>query len=108
MIGALLVVFILYGTTVEAAHQHGRFLSTTKSSASISETGSPDSPLKKRAGCNDCLICQLHRNFTTAITAHGPSNPTVNVHNLSYRFDPVALTSRISTPQTGRAPPKKN
>jgi len=107
-IGALLVVFILYGTTVEAAHKHGRFLATTNNTVSISETGSSDGSLGNKSGCNDCLICQLHQNFSTAVTANGLISPSAEVHNLVIQLDPVTITSRINTPQTGRAPPKKN
>src|SRR5215204_6583113 len=65
-LGLLLVVFILYGTTAEAAHRHGRILSTD-SAASVVDLDQTTSPVSGKTGCSDCLICQLHQNFTTTL-----------------------------------------
>src|SRR5260370_38766239 len=63
----LLVVFILYGTTVEAAHSHGRILPPENSAASMIDPALASNLAGGQIGCSDCLICQLHRNFSSTL-----------------------------------------
>ena len=66
VLSLVLLAFVFYGTTVEATHRHGRILtSTTATSASGSD--SPSGFAGNLSGCNDCLICQLHLSFSTAV-----------------------------------------
>jgi hypothetical protein len=105
----LLVVFILYGVTVEAAHRHGRTLPSTSSAAAHFENEQTQNRSTNKSGCNDCLICQLHQNFTTTLIAlrlkHDPPSQAPQ------QVTPVApedLRSQIISPQSGRAPPRAN
>ena len=105
----LLVVFILYGTTVEAAHSHGRTLPSTANAAAHFDKEQTQNRSTNKTGCNDCLICQLHQNFTSTLIAlrlkHDP--PT----QAPQRVTAVAqqdLLSQIIRPHAGRAPPETN
>src|SRR5882724_1116056 len=103
----LLLVLIVWGTTVEAAHRHGSVSLTnqTVGTTSLSDPGTARIPKLNLAGCGDCLICQLHQNFsTTLITVR--SDATTSRLRASYsEIRPVVVHSRTDTPQTGRAPP---
>jgi hypothetical protein len=59
-------------------------------------------------GCNDCLICQLHQNFSaTLITLRPRSSPPLLRDNFSDTTS-VSFRSQTDTPATGRAPPLAN
>ena len=103
----LLLVFILYGTTVEAVHRH----STTPSnksvaSSSVSDSGSEQTAGLKLSGCNDCLICQLQQNFSTSVVAARCAITPPRLHVQYRETVPVGFHSEPHTPKTGRAPPQ--
>jgi hypothetical protein len=102
----LLLVFILYGTTIEAAHRHGRILDLSSGkTTSVSQTqGSPEAG-NTALGCGECLICQLHQNFSTSLIAVRPGSSPLRTRLELLRLAAVALKSQTSTPQKGRAPP---
>jgi hypothetical protein len=105
----LLVVFILYGTTVEAAHRHGRTLLSTSSAAAHFDQEQTQNRSTSQTGCNDCLICQLHQNFsTTAITLRLKHDPQTQAPRRVTTVTPEGLRSQIIRPQAGRAPPETN
>jgi hypothetical protein len=104
----LLVVFILYGTTVEAAHRHGRVRSTTTGSSSLIDPNLVKDLANSKSSCSDCLICQLHQNFSATLISVRPNLNSVGLNAPSKRLDPVVIRSQTSTPRTGRAPPKAN
>ena len=101
----LLVVFILYGTTVEAAHRHGRVLPPSSGAAAHVENEPSQNLTTNKTGCSDCLICQLHLNFTTTlISLRLTGEPT----QAPQRVEIVVsrdLLSQIVGPSPGRAPP---
>jgi len=67
-LGLLLLVFIFYGTTVEAAHRHGNIPTTSNHATSLAAAPeSSRSTVNTKRGCNDCLICQLHQNFSATL-----------------------------------------
>ncbi|HKN82695.1 MAG TPA: hypothetical protein VJW17_04635, partial [Pyrinomonadaceae bacterium] len=68
----LLLAFIFYGTTVEAAHRHGRVLPSPASAATFVGPNSSNGRLNTTPGCNDCLICQLHQNFSATLISVKP------------------------------------
>jgi hypothetical protein len=104
-VGLLLVVFILYGTSVEAAHRHGRILPAGSSAASLVDSQQRTTPVGSKSGCSDCLICQLHQNFTTTLIAFRISDPPTQVRlKLPSAVSPDVF-SRITAPTAGRAPP---
>jgi hypothetical protein len=103
-VGLLLAVFIVYGTTVEAAHRHGRVLSTT----GVTSLVNPDqttSPANGKTSCSDCLICQLHQNFSTTLIAFRLVDPPAQVLiTTTERVAPDSLQPLLG-PTSGRAPP---
>jgi len=108
-LGLLLVLFIFYGTTVEAAHRHGVAAPQSNSAASFANRDSGASgTFSTKPGCSDCLICQLHQNFSaTVISVKLNTAPLARVTH-ARRFDPVSTRSIANSPQTGRAPPQAN
>jgi hypothetical protein len=104
-LGLLLIAFILYGTTVEAAHRHGRVLSENGDVASLSHSEESGNPASSTSGCADCLICQLHQNFSTTLIAFRLNDPPVQVLHTAATVVAPNLLSRIISPLAGRAPP---
>jgi hypothetical protein len=104
-LSVLLVVFILYGTTVEAAHRHGRILTSDAGATSQVDNQQTQSLSNSKTGCSDCLICQLHQGFSTTLIALRQDDPPVQQ---PVRFVSVVsrdLISQIISPLAGRAPP---
>jgi hypothetical protein len=104
----LLLVFILYGTTVEAAHRHGRVLPATSHLTSVVQQGSSQSTLKTTPGCSDCLICQLHQNFSATLITFKPQAEKLTVQMHSRSIAPVSIRSVSTSSSPGRAPPQAN
>jgi hypothetical protein len=104
-LGLLLVLFVFYGTTVEAGHFHGRVLPTGSNATSFVGPESSSGTLTTKSGCSDCLICQLHQNFSTTLTpfrvADVPEQPQVRLSTTA----PLDVLSQITRPTSGRAPP---
>ena len=107
-LGLLLVVFILYGTTVEAAHKHGSVLPPASNAASLVAPGSSGTTFNTTSGCSDCLICQLHQNFSATLISIKPNAEIITRQSHLRRSDPVSVGSIDSNPQSGRAPPQAN
>jgi hypothetical protein len=104
IVGLLLVIFILYGTTVEAAHKHGRLLDSKGNEASLT-TDSSQKTAATTSGCNDCLICQLHQGFSsTLISLRVDDPPTQLLQRVSVSV-PRDVLSVLNGTITGRAPP---
>jgi hypothetical protein len=104
----LLLGFIVYGTTVEAAHTHGA-LRAAKSSVTASNFSTPESDTKTATnlvGCGDCLICQLHQQFSTSVIAAPPSVVPSSLAARHLNTTATAVRSQTATPRSGRAPPK--
>jgi hypothetical protein len=104
-LGLLLIAFILYATTVEAAHRHGRVLTENSDLTSLTHSQESGNLTGAQTGCGDCLICQLHQNFSTTLIAFRfVDHPTRVLYQTS---DVVApdLLSQITSPLSGRAPP---
>src|SRR5690242_6393684 len=100
----LLVVFILYGTTVEAAHRHGFTLPSASSTATQVVNEQSQNLSTNKTGCNDCLICQLHQNFSTTVIVlrlkhEPPARTAQQVTTVAHEH----LLSQIISPQAGRA-----
>jgi hypothetical protein len=108
-VSLFLVVFILYGTTVEAAHRHGRVLLSKSSATSQVDNEQTTHSSANKTGCSDCLICQLHLNFSAAAIAlrlkHDvPTQAPQRVATIVIED----LLSQIISPFAGRAPPQAN
>lgn len=103
--GLLLAFFILYGTTVEAAHRHGSVLPSGSTATSLTGTQHSSAPAGSKFGCNDCLICQLHQHFNTTLIAFRVADPPARIRvNIPVAL-PRDVLSRITGPTAGRAPP---
>jgi hypothetical protein len=104
-LGLSLVIFILYGTTVEAAHRHGRILPSRGSATSLTGSEQTSTPLASKSACSDCLICQLHQNFNTTLIAFRIADPPKQVRvNLTAAI-PLDVLSQVTGSTAGRAPP---
>src|SRR5688500_15016766 len=107
VISSLLLVLIVYGTTIEAAHKHGRLFKAEASELSLS-VSQPNAPTKVgdgRFGCSECLICQLQKNFSaTLITVRVVSSQPRSRLELQIPR-PTAFKSLTSAPHKGRGPP---
>jgi hypothetical protein len=102
----LLLIFIVYGTTVEAAHRHGRATPATNNAVAFEQTGSTSTNTTTKPGCSDCLICQLHQNFSATLISVEPMAEPIVRHTYTPQSDPVSISSTTHSPQSGRAPPQ--
>jgi hypothetical protein len=103
----LLLGFIVYGTTVEAAHTHGR-VSVSNSAVGVSKLSDPATDTKTGTtllGCSDCLICQLHQGFSTSLISVAPSLLPSALKSRLFSATAVLVHSETTTPRRGRAPP---
>ena len=99
-------MFVLYGTTIEAAHRHGRILGSDGSSThSISEKQNAGNLTGGTLSCAECLICQLHQHFSTSLAAVRDISVPTQVHANVFSSAAVVLTTRSRATNTGRAPP---
>ena len=104
-LGLFLVVFILYGTTVEAAHRHGRILPSNSHATVLNDSDKPATPLGSKVGCSDCLICQLHQSFNTTLIAFRIADPPSRPRIKPATVLPRDVLSQVTGPIAGRAPP---
>ncbi len=105
-LSVLLLVLIVYGTTVEAAHKHGGIPAAKQVyGVSLSDPGEAKNPGLNLVGCGDCLICQLHQNFSVAVIILRAIDASRPLRPQYVETVPLAVNSRNNTPQTGRAPP---
>src|SRR5690349_20270088 len=95
----LLVAFIVYGTTIEAAHRHGRFLPQTPATSSQVVPEKPDGSLNTNTSCTDCLLCQLHQQFTATLISVTPHATPLNVNLIRSTTNRVTFSNRDDTPQ---------
>ena len=107
-LGLSLLIFIFYGTIVEAAHRHGRILPAASGAASITDPHSTNATSSTQPGCSDCLICQLHQNFSATLISVKPIATLVSRLTYLRRSVPVSIRSIANSPQSGRAPPQAN
>jgi hypothetical protein len=104
-LGLLLVAFIFYGTTVDAAHRHGRVLPPGSDAASLTHSEQTPNPAGTGTGCNDCLICQLHQNLNTTLISYRLVNPPQRLHIRIPVILPRDVLSHAGSATAGRAPP---
>jgi hypothetical protein len=108
VLSLLLLTFVVYGTTVEAAHTHSS-LADTSTVAGVSSFSDPatESMINTTlAGCGDCLICQLHQHFSATLISV-PLNQSQSSHKSGFfELSAVSINSQTTATQTGRAPPQ--
>ena len=102
----LLLVFVIYGTTIEAAHRHGRIFAAEQSkthSLSTNETAGDNSSTS--LSCAECLICQLQQHFSASlVTVRDSNSPAMTLSEVA-GFTSPSIKSRSTTSSLGRAPP---
>lgn len=106
VLSLLLLAFIVFGTTIEAAHTHGSLAAARVfTAANFSDPATETKVKTTLLSCGDCLICQLHQNFSTALIAFRllapPPNERATVPNPALQN----FRSQVDTPIKGRAPP---
>jgi hypothetical protein len=107
VLSLLLLGFIVFGTTVEAAHTHGSLAAATRviAASNFSDPATETKVKTTLLSCGDCLICQLHQNFSTALITFRlrvpPANKRATVPNPALQ----TFRSEVNTPIKGRAPP---
>jgi hypothetical protein len=103
----VLLAFIVCGTTVEAAHNHGNLPESNKvtSAAHFSDPATESKLGTSSPGCSDCLICQLHQNFSATVISVSPSLGPSTHSFRTFNLTTVSVHSQTATPQRGRAPP---
>ena len=106
-LSVLLLILIVYGTTVEAAHRHGGAAAIHQvSTATLFDSETAKTPGVNLLGCGDCLICQLHQNFSTSLICIREVQTTITVRPQFSEASILAIQSRINLPKAGRAPPE--
>jgi hypothetical protein len=106
----LLLGFIVYGTTVEAAHKHDNLVEPANSArgASVADPATGNEVISKIASGGECLICQLHQHFAASLIAVRESeSPQQTRLGISQPKTP-SFTTRTDSPRAGRAPPLAN
>ncbi|HEY6232198.1 MAG TPA: hypothetical protein VIW64_13135 [Pyrinomonadaceae bacterium] len=106
VLSLLLLGFIVYGTTVEAAHTHGGLASSVVRSASFSDPATDAKGATPLVGCGDCLICQLHQNFSATLISLPPSVAPTPLNSQFILSTTIPLYSQTTAPRSGRAPPQ--
>jgi hypothetical protein len=103
----LLFGFIVYGTTVEAAHTHGNLTAANNvvASSSFSDPATETKTNSNLLGCGDCLICQLHQSFSATLISVPPSVIPTALRSRIFNLTAVSVASETSAPPRGRAPP---
>jgi hypothetical protein len=107
VVSFLLLGFIVYGTTVEAAHTHGSIAAanTIVGAANISDPATETKTTTNLTSCGDCLICQLHQGFSTTLISVPPSLVASSLRSRVFNSAPVSNYSQVTSPRRGRAPP---
>jgi len=108
LLSLLLLAFIVYGTTVEAAHTHGGVPSSVVSSSSFSDPATDAKGATPLLGCGDCLICQLHQNFSATLISLPPSIAPTSLSSQFVLSTTIPLHTQTFAPRSGRAPPQSN
>jgi hypothetical protein len=115
MAGALLIG-IIYTSTLGFVHSHGIVPSNLGTDTSAGFTGQAGplvgDPIRGRSNENECLICVLHRQFSSS-TVHtplfivGPSIEIAFVSAPATFYYTSATTSRPIARMSGRDPPNQ-
>ena len=107
-LGLLLVLFIFYGTTVEAAHRHGKVLPASSNVTAFAHPDAGSGLFRTKPGCHDCLLCQLHQNFSATLISIKPNSELVTHRTHASSLVPVLISSIAQRAKSGRAPPQAN
>ena len=103
----LLLAFIFYGTTVEAAHKHVTVVepANTSNSTVISDSSQGSELTAKLAGCGECLICQLHQHSSASLTSERDAEALQQIRLGVFEPQAQSVSNGVVRPRQGRAPP---
>jgi ABC-type phosphate transport system permease subunit len=102
----VLLGFIVYGTTIEAAHTHGNLPANRAIAGStFSDPASETKANGNLLNCSDCLICQLHQNFSASLISVPPSIVSSSLRSRTFNLTAVSVSSNTNAPRRGRSPP---
>ena len=106
-ISLLLLSLILCAATVGSAHSHGAIAKPARSdhSTSLSSSGTTRDSTAGRINCSDCLTCQLHQNFASALLSGRSVWLPPALHEHYFEIATIVFHSRVDTPRRDRAPP---
>ncbi|MFM9904630.1 MAG: hypothetical protein ACKVQJ_08685 [Pyrinomonadaceae bacterium] len=114
LLASILLIGIVYSATFGSVHTHGYSAANSGTTISTSSAGQiialPQVPLHSRTNGNDCLVCVLHRQFSSS-TVHTPlfiAGPPEQIAQVSAPAVFYRLNLTISHPiarMSGRAPP---
>lgn len=106
VVAGLLLVFVIYGTTIEAAHRHGRIFGSEQSTlASLASDDATKGVAGSSLSCAECLICQLHQHFSASLVTVRESNSVNKASGEIFDAHSDSIQSRSTTMRSGRAPP---
>ncbi|HWN08517.1 MAG TPA: hypothetical protein VNO50_04475 [Pyrinomonadaceae bacterium] len=107
VVSLLLLSFIVYGTTVASAHKHSAVFGPTPQAptAAFSEPETNSTTDLNLAGCGECLICQLHQDFSTSLIVERDSSSPPPTRLLISQASFELQQTRAATSHSGRAPP---
>jgi hypothetical protein len=105
VIAALLLVFVIYGTTIEAAHRHGRIFNSANQATTNVSNNNDTGDITGSTSCAECLICQLHQHFSaTLVSVRDDKAPALTNHE-AFRSTLQVFRTQSQRPHSGRAPP---
>jgi hypothetical protein len=105
VLSALLLVFVIYGTTIEAAHRHGRILNSHSTATAASTNSDNGSVGKGASSCAECLICQLHQHFSTSLVSVRLKHSPPSRISETYQPETHRVSTRAVATQSSRGPP---
>lgn len=106
-LASLLLVLLVYGSTVEIVHHHGDALSPTVASAdAFNNTDSSGLNNRQQSSYGDCLICQLHQHLSNGLFQARTFILNPLTTTAASPATEVRYLSLSDTPQRGRAPPR--
>jgi hypothetical protein len=110
----VLLIGTICAVTFDSAHSHRNFSSTlntnTSASAGVQANASSEVPLHSRSDGDECLICLLHKQFSsivvqTPVFSVKPSAQVVFVSEPTFFYYSSPIVSRPIARLSGRAPP---
>ena len=111
---SVLFAGIVYSASFGTVHSHGNVssdLGTNISASSTEQAGALfELPLQSRSDVHECLICVLHRQFSSSIVhapvfIAGPSAQLIEVSTPAVFYRSSTIVSRPIIRLSGRAPP---
>ena len=103
----VLLAFVTYAATAEAAHRHGglSLVASGNPTAVINSSGDASSSANDSRAIGECLICQLRQQLSFSLLNAPPTIAAPLAQSARTQAAALPSFSRPDTPQRGRAPP---